>query len=367
MSSCVFESAFSLDGVADEEHDMMSIDIKIPTKNATSTGYEAGNYYENHIDTQNGDFRIYFFDKDNIFINRFIPMIITPNSDGNNYTKYRFQGKVPAGVVSGSTFKVVVIANWGDYEDSSMIQGTTTINDLCNASWSQFTMNEHVFSFRMKMPFFGVRQYDNYDFVVSDDELPKVLEPVDMLRGMAKVEVIFDCGESNLQKPELELVTVDRYNGNGYCAPADVFHQDAYVTADNAYSAQNAIHLVNSRNDTEHEALSFYELGAEEAGADVGETWMIYLLEYDNTNEIDDYTVINLKFKDSDNIFPIYFAEYAEGKTDNYVTKRIDIKRNTLYRYKVNGDLLVFPEFSVYVDDYTDIDGGDFDMDTQLP
>ncbi len=369
MSSCVFEPALSSEVLSEDEAVMMGVDIMIPTKTATSTGYEAGNYFENHIDTENADYRIFFFTEDNVFINRFIPMIISSNSDeNNNYTKYRFQGKVPEGVESGSNFKVVAIANWGSYKDEAMIPGQTTLAQLCEASWSQFSFASHEFSFFLKMPFFGVRQYNNYVFEVPDSELPKVLEPVDMLRGMAKVEVIFDYDKStNRNNLEIASLSVDRYNEIGYCAPSGIDHQKDYVTEDNMYTADNnPVHLVGGQNTTTYNSLNFHHLSTEDTEQRHIEKWMLYLLEYDNRTDVSDYTTIYLKFKGQNDLFPIHFANYSEGKTDNYIDRRLDIKRNTLYRFRVNDDMLVSLDFSIYVDDYEDINGGSFDMDTQL-
>ncbi len=361
--SCVLEPVLDPEigmpgfgAATEEEAPTIGIGIKVPNKaGASASGeYQPGNYYENHIDIRKGDYRIYFFNENNVLINRFVPTIITPIYVSESYTSYNFHGKAPAGLVSGTTFKVVVIANWGSYDDSSMVPGTTTIDDLCNASWAQFSMNEHIFSFTMKMPFFGVREYENQVFAVSDDGRPITLpQPVDLLRGMARVEVVVDAANSDFNGMKLEEVYVDRYNSVGYCAPSGVTHQDDYVHNNWDLDYAESIHLVAGRR--QEGPLNFRRTDDEEQ-----ETWMLYLLEYDHHNNQDasDFTTINLKFDKSDIIFPIYFAKYTDGRTSNLATERFDIKRNNLYRFRVTADLLVFPEFSVYVDPFDD--GGEW-------
>ena len=89
----------------------LSIGLRLPTKSPkTGEGYEAGETYENYIDVENSNYRIYFFTSDNKFIARFEPegFVVT---EGSDYRDYSVLGKAPAVLVNHKNFKMVVLAN----------------------------------------------------------------------------------------------------------------------------------------------------------------------------------------------------------------------------------------------------------------
>ena len=52
----------------------LSIGFRLPIRSLeTDEGYEVGETYENYIDVENNNYRIYFFTSDNKFIARFEP------------------------------------------------------------------------------------------------------------------------------------------------------------------------------------------------------------------------------------------------------------------------------------------------------
>ena len=60
-------------GISDKET-ALSIGFRLPTRSLKSgEGYEVGETYENYIDVENNNYRIYFFTSDNKFIARFEP------------------------------------------------------------------------------------------------------------------------------------------------------------------------------------------------------------------------------------------------------------------------------------------------------
>ena len=70
-------------GISDPET-ALSIGLRVPAKSPkTGEGYAIGETYENYIDVENNNYRIYFFTSDNKFIARFEPegFVVTEGSD----------------------------------------------------------------------------------------------------------------------------------------------------------------------------------------------------------------------------------------------------------------------------------------------
>ena len=60
-------------GTSDKEP-ILSIGLRLPARSPEpGEGYEAGETYENYIDIENNNYRIYFFTSDNKLIARFEP------------------------------------------------------------------------------------------------------------------------------------------------------------------------------------------------------------------------------------------------------------------------------------------------------
>lgn len=325
----------------------LNIGFKIPTR-AAAGGYEDGETDENYIDITGGNYRIYFFNTDNKFIASFDPYgFIT--ADGNDYRQYNVLGQAPDALVGHSTFKMVVLANWPKYpEDDANIplkEGETTIADICNASWAQYDCltdgKTNPTSVALDpdagrlMPFYGVHEYNDVTFKPGVAAI--LPEPVTLLRAMAKVEVIlqtddyFDLSFSSLK--------INRYNATGYCAPKDVFHQDAYNHNDWESDYTRTLHLVDDRNDSEAKELSFRRVRRWDEGGKRYEKWTAYLPEYQNIEASDAYSSIKAKFDiqtADDTPHTIYFAKYDGGKTDNgNDANRLNIERNNIYRFQV--------------------------------
>lgn len=74
-------------GISEKETDF-SIGLRLPTGSlAAIEGYEVGETYENYIDIENNNYRIYFFTSDDKFIARFEPdgLVVAEGSDYRNY------------------------------------------------------------------------------------------------------------------------------------------------------------------------------------------------------------------------------------------------------------------------------------------
>lgn len=342
-TSCSQDSE-SVSSTSTSESDMLiSIGVSLPAENATSEdgdGYEVGTGYENYIDVAGDNYRFYFFDcEDNTFIARFTPdnVIKTEDSDG---VVYNVTGKGPDELFDCSNFKLMVLANWeNSYDESGFVEGTTTIDDICEATWSQYThKSDFVLSTSNLIPFYGIHEYEGVTF--TKGEYTDLGESVTLLRAMAKVEVSVDSEDDEL---ELSSVKICRYNNKGYCAPYQVYSEDDY-DHDYTWSEDfvSTLHLVGKANDTENETvtdarkLDFLEQG--------DGTWIAYVPEY--SNEDDDFAYIEIRFtyqtKDEDP-YIVYFAEYEDGTTDNTdIEKRVNIERNNLYRFTVDKTPLLF-------------------------
>ena len=325
-------------GTSDKET-VLSIGLRLPTRSPKAgEGYEVGETYENYIDIENNNYRIYFFTSDNKFITRFEPdgFVVTEESD---YRNYSVLGKAPAALVNHTNFKMVVLANWPQYGDNTMKSGETLLAEICNAGWGQF---DRFSSFELGperlIPFYGVREYNNIAF--KSGEATLLPEPVTLLRAVAKVEVILNTDE--YFDLSLSEVKIRRYNKKGYCAPKEVFSQDDYDHGgewNSDYASD--LHLVENSNDAEEKTQNF-RFASRWTGADGNkyEKWIAYLPEYQNIGAGDQYSGIEVRLDTQtgeDEPYRIYFATYDEsGKTDNNDNaKRFDIARNNLYRFTI--------------------------------
>lgn len=327
----------------------LGIGFKIPAR-AVADGYEEGEVYENYIDAANGNYRIYFFDAENKLIARFDPEAFILMAEDDKYVEYSVLGEVPEALAEHSDFfKMVVLANWPQYNDT-VEEDVTTIADLCDADWAQFdcltdgktnptaiALNPFAAdpSERKLMPFYGVHEYSNVTFKPG---VATILdEPVTLLRAMAKVEVIletddyFDLSFSSLK--------INRYNAKGYCAPKDVFKQSDYDhngSYDDDYV--QTLHLVGDANDANEKELSFRKVNRWDEDGKRYEKWTAYLPEYQNIGADNAYSSIKAKFNiqlADDTPHTIYFANYSGGKSDNSNGNRLNIERNNIYRFQV--------------------------------
>ncbi len=313
----------------------LNVGLKLPTR-ATGNEYEVGETYENYIDIAAENYRIYFFDTDNKLIARFEPSGFIM-SEGSDFRQYGLLGKVPAKLADYKNFKIVVFANWpSGYDDTNLIPGTTTINDICTAEWAQYDCLKDdgldPDAGRL-MPFYGVHEYTGVTFTAGQATILE--EPITLLRAMAKVEVILETdGELNLSFSELRI---NRYNAKGYCAPKDVFHQSGYDhngswTADYVHT----LHLVNGMNDEEEKDFAFRFVRQWNEGEKIHTKWETYLPEYQNIDMGDAYSCIKAKFDDIQaESYTIFFAQYDGGQTDNSNDIRLNIERNNIYRFTV--------------------------------
>ena len=205
-------------GISDKET-ALSIGFRLPTRSLKSgEGYEVGETYENYIDVENNNYRIYFFTSDNKFIACFEPDGFVA-AEGSDYRDYSVLGKAPAALVNHQNFKMVVLANWPQYGDDTMKTGETLLADICDAGWGQFDcFSSFELGPERLIPFYGVHEYNNIEF--KSGEVTLLSESVTLLRAVAKVEVMLKTDDHfDLSFSE---VKIRRYNKKGYCAPTTI-------------------------------------------------------------------------------------------------------------------------------------------------
>lgn len=324
----------------------LGIGFKIPAR-AVADGYEEGEAYENYIDAANGNYRIYFFDTENKLIARFDPEAFILMAEDDKYVEYSVLGEIPEALVEHNSFKMVVLANWPQYDDVNMNPEETTIEDICNAAWAQYScltdgktapasiaLNPDAGKL---MPFYGVHEYSNVTFKRGIATILK--DPVTLLRAMAKVEVILETDDYfNLSFSSLKI---NRYNAKGYCAPKEVFKQGDYDHDGDEKWEQDYIHtlhLVDDANDADEKELACRLVQRWDENGKRYEKWTAYLPEYQNIGADNAYSSIKAKFNiqlADDTPHTIYFANYSGGKTDNSNDNRLNIERNNIYRFQV--------------------------------
>lgn len=326
----------AVDGSPDDGRMQVCIGLRVPLNPQTGDGFEKGSTYENYIDVEGDNYRIYFFDSNNRFIARFLPSDVVAVK-GMNYVHYTVQGEVPEGMAIYRDFKVVMLANWPNYKDDDLEAGVTTIKELCNADWAQFSWpGIQQLGPDNLIPFYGVHEYKDVAFEMG--KLTMLPEPVTLLRALAKVEVVLEYDTETLEIPEKPTTYICGFNDKGYCAPSDVYSQNDYGQGtdwENDYL--DGLHLIGGKNQNgaTNNRAEFLRT-SKKAGKVV---WVIYLTEYQNKGVEKEYSYVEIDLGDEEK-YKIYFAEYKDGVTDNADAKRLDIMRNNLYRFKVRLKLV---------------------------
>ncbi len=326
----------AVDGSPDDGRMQVNIGLRVPLNPQTGDGFEKGSTYENYIDVAGGNYRIYFFDTNNRFIARFLPSGVVA-VEGTNYVDYTVQGEVPEGMAIYRDFKVVMLANWPTYNDGDLEAGVTTIEELCNADWAQFSrpIKQQLGPGNL-IPFYGVHEYKDVTFEMG---IPTVLpEPVTLLRALAKVEIVLEYDTETLEIPARPKAYICRFNDKGYCAPSGVYSQNDYGQGtdwENDYL--DGLHLIGGKNQNGVTDKRAEFLRTSDVAGKV--VWVIYLTEYQNKGVRDEYSYVEIDLGDEGK-YKIYFAEYKDGVTDIAEAKRLDIMRNNLYRFKVRLKLV---------------------------
>lgn len=342
------------DGNSKERSVKLQLQLSLPMDASARTtrmksGFEAGSKYENYINfNDENSYRIYFFSTDDNYIARFIPSK-TVMAEATEYTLYSVEGEVPDDVLQRAPnnvmdFKIVVLANWENYEEP---KAGSTLETICNADWAQFEiLNSFELGEKNLIPFYGVNEYE--DVPVQYGGTITLEESIPLLRAMAKVEVVLNNeDELNTEEVSFSDVTLHGYNSKGYCAPTGgTYPQNGHI----------GLHLVGNRNEENsiNKIVSFLPTQSDNKK----ETWIAYVPEYDNTSNGGNAAYIELRFdiqtETDKKDFVIHFADH---QTDIENTS-FDITRNHLYRFNVTID----PKgnLAVEVNDWENVFNNDF-------
>ncbi len=324
-------------------------------------GYEAGIGYENTVNIDAGDYKMYFFsyssgdEKGGTLIAEFKPESITSTSTSST-TTYTVTGDVPEELKDVSDFRIVMLANWGSYP--SVTPGTTTIDDLVEGQYTTFSAStKFTIDADNLIPFYGVQEYSDVTF--KEGTTTALTTPISLLRAVAKVEVILT---EDSYVDAFDAVSIVNYNAQGYNAPAGVYTAADYDTNESRNPNTSnwpdewvrELHLVGGANDTGSKTQAFTQIASA-----TQDTWRIYVPEYSNSG--DDYSYITVTVNGEQ--YNIYFADYTDEETDNTDTSnRYNIKRNNLYRFYVTYK---YNHISVWVEKwdevYTNVFGFDSD------
>lgn len=285
--------------------------VPIPTDND-----EEGSIDENHIDIANNDFRILFFDTENRYISMFDPQNVTIEPVTSNERIYNMYGTLADALPIN--FKIVVLANWGtdNYPDGSTA-GATTLENICESIYDYTAGFEPSADNNRTqvIPMYGVKTCTGISFT---PDLLSHLGSIDMLRAMAKVEIV--CEDESIA---ITQATLNCVNSCGYCAPNNMYDKTENVLS--LHIPEKAIASSYTKN---------YTGNANKA--------TFYIPEYQN---LDNKANITLSFRTTAEEIrtgTIFFKDYSSN-TD----KPFDIARNYLYRFTVQFKTSLIIQYTV--------------------
>lgn len=294
--------------------------------------YLPGSGYEDyiHLTGDDPDVRVYLFTTDNKLIARVSDRQLSKVSSTVDYTTYKLSFKVNnylGDKPDGSSFKVVLLANWRVYP-MDLFAGVTTIGDLVTSAEAvhAYTPNAAAeLTADDRIPMFGVTEYDNVTFIPDGETVHD--DPVWLLRAYAKIEV-YDAPDS---RGKIAGVRLSRYNTKAYKAPLGVTHQDDYVKfgTDNDYVTLPS--LPDGYADT-WETDSKIDLPVRDADGH----YVIYVPEYRNIGrDAAHRSTLEVTYADEygDLVFTADF-KYSHD-APSHADEPYDLLRNYWYKYSV--------------------------------
>lgn len=370
FSSCTLKELVMEDEDSGNEASSMRIFLSMDSRSSEEDGFEDGVGYENFIDINNDNYRIYFFDcNDDTFIDTFKPVIHPSFSPDNDDIE---RGLVFNGWLFpeiGNKFKIVVLANWPAYPaegtDFSLVKRQTTIRDLTTHVGSRFNAlatpvdgGSWLGKDRL-MPFYGVRSFDlteTHGSSLDSDGcvLPgKTIDlsgfPIHLIRAMAKVEVFLDHPYASF-----ESVEMSRINKQGFSAPFQSgdswkFDWSDYYSVSGGWSG-NYMRGVHAVTDSGVSTLGFTKVSdtVNKDGSVTLEKWVAYMPEYSNHGVDPSSVIVRLKpssviggsgnlSSNSDRLrSEFFFTSNGEAPPEGKYAS--DIERNNIYRFKIGID-----------------------------
>lgn len=340
LPACVYDDEDTTSGP--EQRDGFNISVAISAGNApTARAYtgdlpdEGGAGAENYIDIN--DLQIYAFSTDDS--NTLLAQIY-PNSNPEGITPpevtpvgntYYLKAELPYDTFSNNKeFKLVAVANGGatsldaDLDWETLTTQTYSMDYENNQAWiPQWGKTGS------GIPMFGVQKVTivGYNFKTYNEFNPYLLEDINMLRALAKVEVV-DALENVADEETVVSVGLSSYNTKGYLTT----DCDDVTTTENVMVAR----IPDDRN-LSTTPLSF---------AREGSKFTAYLPEYELGNaDSRKVIVVEIQKKENEEImtgrFELFLAPYtAEGRPETDEAKLNEypwqaLLRNHIYRYKI--------------------------------
>lgn len=309
---------------------------------ATPAGeYDAGDEYENFVNLQKGDLRLWFLNEDDTYAKPLIVNSVVPIDNGaNGFKRYNVLGSIkPSDEFDPSKqkFKILVLANWGEYPDSeTLIPGETTLDDIVKSSESILTYNPEsdLPSETNPIPLFGIREYAPVEFVPNRYSQ---VETVNLLRAYAKVDIMMPADE---ERWEIRSVELSRSCKNAAKAPYDINEMADYVKNNwlDDYTSNPTI-LPDSEILMN---VKFKKIN--------GKHFRLYVPEFLNINSVgeplseDQRTRILIRFTDTNTGWEsvlgeriIEFKYYnAPAGYPELAGKHFNVMRNTWYKFTIN-------------------------------
>lgn len=290
--------------------------------------YSPGSAYDNYIDMQGtGDLRLYFFTTDDAYLGTLDIEYMVPEAQNAISTRYYVMGKTDSRALFENDFKIMALANWGEYPQPEAGQ---KIDELLTA-----TAEANIYTpDRSKptpgpdnpIPMYGIKRHT----ALPDTEGLSDLGEINLLRSCAKITVT--CPSDGWT---LEAVSLTRHNKYGLKAPLGIVEEEQYLKPETGDNFTSSVSLPAAPGTTAT-SLSF-----EAAGTN---TFQIYVPEYINTDPngapLDTRAKINLWFREvkelTDNTklrkFELEIGRYDANKPSEYM----DLRRNLWYYYEVD-------------------------------
>ena len=318
-----------------------------PASRANSTDsdvLESGSGRENYIDPQ--DLQVYLFEATASGADETASKLICClTSDLNSSrsqiqlepvddkrTVYRLSFDVKDVLENAETdpqsFKVMVLANWGTYPE--VTPGVTTLANILSGSLADFASpftlsddNDH------KIPFYGIRQYDNIRFTRNVPVQPA--GDLWLLRALAKIDV---CDAADSER-KIAYVQFHCWNSKYYRAPLQPYDAAGGTQSVTSPSLPNGTYQGSGWVWPEYQNGGYYWCAERDSKNHI----VFYTVEFKNTgrptgvNQAHYRSEIVITYDDGEQFLLEfkYYSDTTSGKKDEYY----DLLRNYWYQFVV--------------------------------
>lgn len=289
-------------------------------------GYDKGEGFENYIDMDGGDYRVFVYTDDNdgaasMCIGELAGIQITARETVESSKTYTIRGildaEISRRVRAGEKIKFVFLANWhGSYENAGYGK---TLDELARTKFD-FTPDMTELSAEKNIPMFGITNPLQLTF---DSDNYADIGVIHLLRAYAKVEVA-NADEGGI----IDDVRLVYHFDSTAPAPDNVTRQDDYVHGNwnDDYTEAPTVPQGAGVNET---ALQFVQVA--------DNRWIIYIPEFDISREATRKPEIKVHFSGYPDYDTLYFRYYGYNGNSYF-----NIMRNNWYRFTVKKSLYFY-------------------------